>query len=207
LEAEAMSAKDIPGPSTVRLKEYLTSRVPGHAFHGIAFCAIDDEDLEPVLVFREGDVGPLRMLNGPTSLIDGFPEIDARQIVGGRQIGTLTEAQHNQLDKAVREHVEATRVVVVAYKPFPVPRQRRGVVIGAVQCVLDGEWVEPLLVVRDRKRRIRVERVDELPVRGGGVYDLRPHQYGVRLDSPRFTPALRSRLDRAVERAVKEITS
>lgn len=185
----------------VQLNDYIRARIPGNALHGIALCSIDGADLEPVQVYRNGD-GGVRLLNGPLALPGGLPQLDPRHLVGGRALGSLSDAEYAEIEALVRQRL-AVRIEVTKYHAYPVSKSRVGVVIGAVQCELDGAEVEPLLVVRDRKRRIVVRRVDELPALGGGVVDLRPLQYGIRYEPPQFAPALQAELTAAVQRAVR----
>lgn len=192
--------------TTIHLATYVQASKPARPLHGVALCSINGEPLEPVAVFRD-EGGPLRLLNGPVALGPDIPQINLGAILGGRGLSTLDELQHSELEAAIRQRVEeldAVRVTVAKYHAYPVPARRRGVVIGAVQCVLDGEFVEPLLVVLGRKRCIEVQAVYELKLRSGGVFDLRPHHYGIRIDGPPFTPELRNELFAAVRRAVQE---
>jgi len=188
----------------IAIESYTQARPSGHPIHGVAICTVEGEAVEPVYVLRD-ESGVVQLIAGALRLREDLPAVDLHDFVGGTRFGMLSEADPCELEDAVRRRVadlDAVRITVFAYHAFPVPAKRLGGVIGGVQCALHGDLIEPLLVVRDRTGRIVVRRVDELPLAGGGVFDRRPTQCGIRLDDARITADVRAEIDDAVRHAV-----
>lgn len=168
----------------IAIESYTQARPSGHPIHGVAICTVEGEAVEPVYVLRD-ESGVVQLIAGALRLREDLPAVDLHDFVGGTRFGMLSEADPCELEDAVRRRVadlDAVRITVFAYHAFPVPAKR--------------------LVVRDRTGRIVVRRVDELPLAGGGVFDRRPTQCGIRLDDARITADVRAEIDDAVRHAV-----
>lgn len=89
------------------------------------------------------------------------------------------------------------RIQVLRYEPVPLLPTETCNVAGVVFCALDGNAIEPLLVLNEDDGSFSLQSIETVSV-GGVTIDLRGTSRGVTLDSDRFNAALRSLLVRAV---------